>query len=98
MAFGPYIDMTRRGAGRFWQARTGDGPVERALWTVLALLLAIPIAVVIAVVLLLAVGLGLAMVLTGRIRRAFAGGQGPSEPADPGRENVRVVRRPDVGP
>jgi hypothetical protein len=102
MAFGPSIDMTRRAAGRFWQARTGDGPIERALWSILAILLAIPIALVMAVFVLFVVGIGLALFLVGKVRRAFGGGRGTSardgdDGPGSGRENVRVVRRPDAG-
>lgn len=103
MTFGPSMDSTRRAAGRFWQARTGDGPIERTLWSILAILLAIPIALVMAVFVLFVVGIGLALFLVGKVRRAFGGGSGPrgedgaDDGAGSGRENVRVIRRADAG-
>lgn len=98
MAFGPSIDSARRGANRFWQARTGDGPIARVAWTLLAILLAIPIALFMLVFLLILVGTAVALVLIGWIRRSLFGpGVATRVPDEPGRENVRVVRRTNVG-
>lgn len=97
MAVGPYIHVTRQHAGRFWQARTGDGPVARVLWTLLAVLLAIPIAILMLVVVVVLVGTAIALLLIGWVRRALFGDPRPStapgDAGDPGRENVRVIRR-----
>jgi hypothetical protein len=97
MSFGPYIHVTRQHAGRFWQARTGDGPIARALWTLLAILLAIPIAILMLAFVLILVGTAIALVLIGWLRRSLFGGPrpatDPSDARDSGRENVRVIRR-----
>lgn len=94
MSFSPYIHVTRQHAGRFWQARTGDGPIARALWTLLAILLAIPIAVLMLAFVLILVGTAIALVLIGWLRRSLFGPpRAATAPTDPGRENVRVIRR-----
>ncbi|MEM1183915.1 MAG: hypothetical protein AAGI53_02830 [Planctomycetota bacterium] len=75
------------------RARTLN-PLERVLWSVVALI-AFLIALVLLIPIVLIAGIVLVLViLYVSIRRAFArSGADPSAPRNDGRENVRVIRR-----